>query len=62
MEGERKLTDEDVDEIVNRLRDAVAKDFYNGIGQGVFGAVKKAMIVGLIGLIVFLSTKGIKWS
>ena len=57
---DRKLTDDDVDAIVDALEKRMMHKFYNDLGKGVWGLVWKALIFTLVGLAAYGSFKGIK--
>lgn len=55
MSDERKLTDADVKAIVDTLKDELVSDFYGEVGRGIWGWVKKALVV----LLFVLALQGI---
>jgi len=60
MMEDRKLTDGDVDAIVDALEKKMMYKFFNDLGQGVWGIVWKTVIFSLVGLAAYGSLKGIK--
>ncbi|MYM31478.1 hypothetical protein GTP58_24395 [Duganella sp. CY15W] len=59
-EEDRKLSDADVNAIVDQLETKVAERFYGDLGRGVWGVVWKAIIVAIVGIAAYGSMKGIK--
>ena len=59
-EEDRKLTDADIDAIVDRLETKVAERFYGDLGRGVWGVVWKAIVVAIVGIAAYGSVKGMK--
>ena len=57
---ERKLSDGDVEAIVDALERRMMYKFYNDLGKGVWGLVWKTIIIALVGLAAYGSFKGIK--
>lgn len=56
----RKLSDADVNAIVDRFQEVVTKQFYADVGKGVIAACKRGLIVVLIGFAAYGSWKGMK--
>lgn len=59
-EAERNLTDDDVKAIVDQMETRFAERFYGDLGRGVWGVVWKAIIVAIIAVAAYGSTKGFK--
>lgn len=59
-EVDRKLTDDDVKAIVDQLETRVSERFYGDLGRGVWAVVWKALILAIIGIAAYGSTKGFK--
>jgi len=59
-EEDRKLSDADVNAIVDQLETKVAERFYGDLGRGVWGVVWKAIVVAIVGIAAYGSMKGIK--
>jgi hypothetical protein len=59
-EEERKLTDADIDAIVDRFENKVAERFYGDLGRGVWGVVWKAIVAVIVGIAAYGSLKGMK--
>lgn len=59
-EENRKLTDEDVDAICDRMEERMTERFYGDIGRGVWAVVWKAAILAIIGIAAMGSVKGFK--
>jgi len=60
MPQDRHLTDDDVKAIVDQLENRVTERFYGDLGRGVWGVVWKAIILAIIGIAAYGSTKGFK--
>ncbi|MRW88882.1 hypothetical protein GJ699_02670 [Duganella sp. FT80W] len=58
-EEDRKLTDADVEAIVQLLDKKVTERFYSDLGRGVMGLVWKAIVVAIVGVAAYGSLKGI---
>jgi hypothetical protein len=59
-EEDRKLTDADIDAIVDRLETKVTERFYGDLGRGVWGVVWKAIVLAIVGIAAYGSMKGMK--
>ena len=59
-EAERNLTDDDVKAIVDQMENRLAERFYGDLGRGVWSVVWKAIVVGMIAVAAYGSTKGFK--
>lgn len=60
MNEKRSLTDADIKAIVSELEKSMKASFYNDIGKGVFGLVKKLMWMGALALAAYGASKGIE--
>ncbi|MYM65425.1 hypothetical protein GTP45_01080 [Pseudoduganella sp. FT55W] len=59
-EEDRKLTDSDVEAIVQLLDKKVTERFYSDLGRGVWAMLWKAIIVTIVGIAAYGSVKGMK--
>lgn len=60
MPENRKLTDADVKAIVTELQASMNNSFYNDIGKGFFGIMKKLLWMGALALAAYGASKGIE--
>lgn len=60
MNEKRSLTDADVKAIVTELQISMKSAFYNDIGKGFFGFIKKLMWMGALALAAYGAAKGIE--
>ncbi|EFX60334.1 hypothetical protein DAPPUDRAFT_343363 [Daphnia pulex] len=56
----RLLTDEDVQAITDALEQRVVERFYGDLGKGVWTLVWRAIVLGILAVAVYGSTKGFK--
>ena len=56
---ERKLSDADVDAITESLKKKVITEFYQDLGQGVWGLVRKAIVISLVTLAAYGAARGL---
>lgn len=56
----RLLTDEDVRAITDALEQRVVERFYGDLGKGVWTLVWRAIVLGILAVAVYGSTKGFK--
>lgn len=61
---DRKLSDDDIQAIVDELETRLEKRFYQNLGRGLWAAVKRALIVVLIALVMLgiASKDGWPWT
>lgn len=59
-EEERKLSDADVEAIVQLLDKKVTERFYSDLGRGVWAMLWKVIIVTIVGIAAYGSLKGMK--
>lgn len=61
MENEdRKLSDADIEAILNQVEQRVAARFYSDLGRGVWGMVWKALLLAMVAVAAYGSVKGYK--
>ena len=56
----RLLTDEDVQAITDALEQRVVERFYGDLGKGVWTLVWRPIVLGILAVAVYGSTKGFK--
>ena len=49
----RNLTDEDIEALASKVIEKAEANFYKGVGQGVWGLIKKALIPLLLVLALY---------
>lgn len=59
-EHDRNLTDDDVKALADELEGRLANRFYGNLGRGIWSLAWKGIILIILLLIAFGSTKGIK--
>ena len=57
---ERTLTDADVRAIVDEMEQRMAARFYGDIGRGVWSMARKALLIAVVVIAAYGSTKGFK--
>lgn len=56
--ADRNLTDGDVEAIVNALEKRMTEKFYADLGRGVWGYVKKAIVIAVIAVAAYGALHG----
>jgi hypothetical protein len=54
----RTLSDDDVAAIAKKMKQQLIADFYEDVGKGVWGTVKKILIWGFISVAFYFAAKG----
>lgn len=49
----RNLTDDDVEALASKVIEQMKTDFYKGVGQGVWGLIKKALLPFILLIAVY---------
>lgn len=49
----RNLTEEDIDALASKILEKAQVNFYKGVGQGVWGLIKKALLPALLILAMY---------
>ena len=57
---ERTLTDADVEAIAEALEKRITENFYQDVGKGVMGIVKKVFVLALVAIAGYGAMRGIK--
>lgn len=57
---DRKLSDADIEAILNQVEQRVAARFYSDLGRGVWGMVRKALLLAMVAVAAYGSVKGYK--
>ena len=59
-EMQRSLTDQDVIALVNEIEKRVRDHFYNDLGRGVWGMLRRALIIAAVAIAAYGSIKGVR--
>lgn len=59
-EGQRNLTDADVEALADEMEKRIANRFYGDVGRGVWALAWKALLLGILGIAAYGSFKGLK--
>lgn len=60
MSTDRNLTDADVEAVVDALEKRLTEKFYADLGRGVWGYVRKAIVIAIIAVAAYGALHGMK--